>query len=241
MGYAVGKLAQCLGIPFVKPLWEYAITDLVADFKFGHGLNRRSEWQDLNEIFQNAVIQGYQATLMQPDLTKETTVVRSIKEEQASDSGHPDNRGGGTIANDDLSMEDDEICELMTDIWKYACPRDVEASASGEAVSQEECLNNVNTFRDLEILDSSDGCPLNQATPGDPVPEESSGIDAVRYTSAFNEFRVHNAFNGRYAMRPKMVDTLHIQPSRQLPPSDKQGNDQTKMGETLYEHSWTGM
>ena len=99
MGYAVGKLAHCLGIPYAQPIWEYAVTNLIVDFKFGRGLNRWSEWDDLNEIFQNAVIQGYQqqerATLTKPEGAKGTTVVRSIKEDEASDSrrlGH-ENRG----------------------------------------------------------------------------------------------------------------------------------------------------
>ena len=220
---------------------------MVVDFKFGYGLNRRSEWQDLNETFQNAVKQGYQATLMQPETTKGSTVVRSIKEEQAPYSGHLEHRGAGKIPNDDLSMEDDEtsICELMPDIWQYACPQDLEASASGEAVIQ-ECLNNVNAFRDFEILDNSDGGPHNRLTPGDQsngqdiVQEESSGIGAVRCASPLNNFRVHNTINGQYAIRSRMVDTLHIHPSRQLPPSDQQGNEQTKRGET-YDYSWTGM
>ena len=165
----------------MQPIWEYAITNLVIDFKFGDGLHRRTQWDDLNEIFQNAVKQGY------------TTGVRSIKEEQASDSGRPEYRGAGNIPDDDLSTDDDEIsiCEMMPDIWRYADTRDLEVSV-------------------------------------------------VREASPLNHFRVHNSINGQYAIRPKMVDTLHIRPPSQLPPSDQQENGLTRRGET-YEYSWTGM
>ena len=252
MGYAVGKLAQCLGIPYVQPIWEYTIINLVVDFRFGEGIDRRSKWDDLNGIFQNAVKQGYQsqerATPTEPEVTKGTTVARRIKEEQSSDSERLEHRGAGKIPNDDLSTDDEiPICERMPDIWKYADTRDFEVSASGGAVTQEGHLNNVNAFRDLEILDNPDGGRHNQLTPNDRssrqdiVPEESSDIGAVRHASPLNKFQIHNTINGRYAIRPRMVDTSDIQPSRQLSPSDQQGNDQTKRGGTLYKYSWTGM
>ena len=252
MGYAVGRLAQTLGIPYVRPIWEYAVTNLIVDFKFGQGLNRRSKWEDLNEIFQNAVKQGYQsqerAALTGPEVTKGITVVRRIKEGQGSDSGRLEHRGAGKIPDDNLSADDDEIsiCERMPDIWQYVNTWDFGVSASREAVIQEEHLNNVNALRNLETLNISDGRPPHQLTPGerssrqDIVQEESSGIGAVRYASPLNSFRVHHSINGQYAIRPKMVDSLHIPPPRQLPPSDQQGNVQTKE-ETLYEYSWTGM
>ena len=229
-----------LGIPFVQPIWGYSVTNLVVDFKFGQGLNRRSEWEELNDIFQNAVKQSYQR-----EATTQNTIVRHIKEEQASDSGRLEPRVVGKTPNDGFSTDDDiSILEMMPDIWKYACPRDVEVSASGEAVFQEGYLNNVNAFRDLQILDNSDGGLSNQLTPSnsqDIVPDESSGNDAVRYASPLNQFRVHNTINGRYAIRPRMGDTLHMQPSRQLPPSEQQQSDPTTSGKTLYEYSWTGM
>ena len=223
------------------------MTNLVIDFKFGQGLNRRSKWQDLNEIFQDAVKQGYQsqerATLTGPEVTKGITVVRRIKEEQASNSGRLEHRCADKIPDDNLSADDDEIsiCEKYANTWDFG------VSASGEAVIQEECLNNVNALRNLETLNISDGRPPHQLTPGerssrqDIVQEESSGIGAVRYASPLNSFRVHNTIHGQYATRPKLVDPLHIQPPRQLPPSDQQGNGQTKRRETLYEYSWTGM
>ena len=161
MGYAVGRLAQCLGIPYVQLIWEYVIVNLVVDFKFGEGLHRRSRWDDLNEIFQNAVKQGY------------TTGVRCIKEEQASDSGRPEYRGAGNIPNDDLSTDDDEIsiCEMMPDIWKYAAPRDLEVSAVREASP----LNNVRVHNSIngqyairpKMVDTLNIRPPRQLPPSD--------------------------------------------------------------------------
>ena len=236
MGYAVGKLAQCLGIPYVQPIWENAITGLVVDFKFGEGIHRRSRWEDLNEIFQNAVKQGYQsqkrATLTEPE-------VRRIKEEQASDFGCLEHGG----ANDDGTP----FCERMPDIWEYANGRDVEVRASEEAGTSEEHLDNFNALRNLQTLDMSDGRPPERRTPGeqcsrqDTVPEEGSSIGALRYVSPLNNLRVHNTIDGQYAIRSRIVDTLHMRPPRQLPPSDQQGNGQTTRGQTFYEYSWTGM
>ena len=220
------------------------------DFKFGRGLNRWSEWDDLNEIFQNAVKQGYQqqerATLTEPEGAKGTTVARSIKEE-ASDSGRLGREGTGKIPYDDRSTDDDEIavCERMPDIWQYANTRDSEVSPRGEAVIREDYPNNAHAFQDLAILDNSGLSPTNQLTPDerstrdDILPEESSGIGAARYASPLNTLRVHNAMNGQFALRPRMVDTLHIQPPGQLPPSDQQRNGHANRGE--YKYAWTGM
>lgn len=227
------------------------MTNLVIDFRLGRGLNRWSEWDDLNEIFQNAVKQGYQqqerATLTELEVTKGATVVRRIKEEEASDSGRLEHEGAGKIPYDDRSTDDDEIsiCERMPDIWMYASTRGFEVSSPGEAVIREEYTNNVNAFQDLAIPDNSGRGPTNQLTPDelssrhDILPEESSGIGAVRYASPLNTFRVQNAINGQFAIRPRMVDTLHIQPPRQLPPSYQQRNGHTNRGE--YKYSWTGM
>lgn len=210
MGYAVGKLAQCLGIPYVQPVWEFTITNLVVDFKFGKGLHRRSRWDDLNEIFQNAVKKGYQSqestTLAEPEVAKGTTVARRIKEE-ASDSGRLEHSGSGRTPNDELSTDDDEISisEMMPDIWRYVDTRDLEVNASGGLVT-----------------------------------EKDSGIGMVRESIPLNSFRVHNSINEQYPIRSKTVDTLHVRPPRQLPPSDQQENGQTKR-EEMYEYSWTGM
>ena len=227
------------------------MTNLVVDFKFGRGLNRWSEWDDLNEIFQNAVTQSYQqqgrATLTEPEGTKGTTIVRSIKEEETSDSGRLGHEGAGKIPYDDRSTDDDEIsiCERMPDIWKYANTRDPEVSTPGEEVIREESPNNAHPFHNLAIPDNSGLGPSNQLMPGerstrdDILPEESSGIGAVRYASPLNTFRVQKAVNGQFALRPRMVDTLHIQPPGQLPPSYQQRNGHAKRGE--YKYSWTGM
>ena len=242
---------QCLGIPYAQPIWGFTVTNLIVDFKFGRGLNRWSEWDDLNEIFQNAVIQGYQqqerATLTKPEGAKGTTIVRSIKEDEASDSRRLGHEGTGKIPYDDRSTDDDEIpiCERMPDIWQYANTRDSEVSPPGEAVIREDYPNNAHAFQDLAILENSGLGPTNQLTPDersttdDILPEESSGIGAVRFASPLNTFRVHNAINGQFALRPRMVDTLHIQPPGQLPPSYQQRERHANREE--YKHSWTGM
>ncbi|KAK0516206.1 hypothetical protein JMJ35_000809 [Cladonia borealis] len=277
VGYAVGKFAQCLGIPHVQPIWEYVVTNWVVDFRFGEGLTRWNEWEDLNDIFRNAVEQGYRSsegnTLTHPEVPEETRAARRIREDQALAGGYPEHRDAGEIPEDDTSSADEvPIREWMPDIWKYINMQSLESGASREVVPKEECIDDVNALRDLKILDNSDRGPPNQLAPGerstrqDGIVREGFGIDPVRNPSPLNELRVHNGINGRYAVRPVRVVTLHIRPPRQLlrnknsstrdlgrldyhegvqvlqrvPPSDHQGNDQTKRRE-MYEFSWTGM
>ena len=228
------------------------MTGLIVDFKFGRGLNRWSKWDDLNEIFQNAVNQGYQqqerATLMEPEGAKGTTVARSIKEEEASDSKRLEHESAGIIPHDDQSTDDDDeisICERMPDIWQYANSQGSEVNPPREAVIRKDYRINVHALQDLAILDNSGRGPTDHLTPDGPpsgydvLPEESSGIGAVRYASPPKTFRLHNAINGQFTIRPKVVDTLHRQPARQLPPSYQQRNGDTNRVE--YQYSWTGM
>ena len=261
----------------MQPIWEYAVTNLVVDFKFGEGLNRWNEWDDLSEIFRNAVEQGYRSpegnTLTHPEVPEETKAARRIREDQAPAGGYPEHRDAGDLPQDDTSSDDEiPIREWMPDIWKYANMRNLEGGPSREIVPKEECVDDVNALRHLKILDNSDRVPPNQLAPGerstrhDGIVKEGFGIDPVRNPSPLNELRVHNGITGRYAVRPRRADTLHIRPPRQLlpnkkspirdlgrldyhdgvqvlqtvPPSDHQGNDQTKRRET-YEFSWTGM
>lgn len=234
------------------------MTNLVVDFRFG-GLNRRNEWGDLNGIFRDAVTQGYQSqeriTPTDSGVTEGTRVSRLLREGEASDAGHLEHRGAGEIPNDDSRTDNEtSIVEWMPDIWKYVDIRPV---------------HGVNTLRDLKILDNSDSGLPSQLRPGerssrqDEVAHEGFSVGAVRYASPLNELQGYG-INGRYAVRPKRVDTLPIRPPRQLlvngkssirdlggsdchkgvqlvPPSDQQGTHQTKKGETSYKYSWTGM
>ena len=277
MGYAVGKLARCLGIPHLKLIWEYAIIQLVVDFSF-EGLNRWNEWDDLNEIFRNAVEKGYRSpagdTLMPTEAPEGTRAVRRITEEQDSAGGYLEHRDPGEIHHDDTSSYNETpIREFMPDIWKYANVRNSEGGASREVAPKEECIDDVNALRDLRILDNTDRGLPNQLAPGerlsrrDVIAKEGSGIGASKYASSLNELQVHDGINGRYAIRPRRVDTLPMRGLRQLLPngssssrdlgrldrhedvqvlqiilpSDQQGNDQTERGKTVYKYSWTGM
>ena len=253
-------------------MWQYAVTNLVVDFKFGEGLNRWNGWDDLSEIFRNAVEQGYRSpegsTLTHPEVPEETKAARRVRQDQAPAGGYPEHRDTGEIPHDDTSSDDEiPIRQLMPDIWNY-----LEGGPSREIVPKEECVDDVNALRHLKILDNSDGVPLDQLAPGERstrqvgIVKEGFGIDTVRNPSPLNELRVHNGINGRYAVRPRRVDTLHIRPPRQLlpnkkssirdlgtlnyhedvkgletiPPSDHQRNDQMKTRE-MYEFSWTGI
>ena len=261
----------------MQPIWGYAVTNLVVDFKFGEGLSRWNEWDDLSEIFRNAVEQGYRSsegnTLTHPEVPEETRAARRIREDQALAGGYLEHRDAGEIPQDDTSSDYEiPIRAWMPDIWKYADMQNLEGGASREVVPKEECIDDVNALRDLKILDNSDRGPPDQLAPGerstrqDGIVREGFGIDPVRNLSPLNELRVHEGVNGRYAVRPRRVVTLHIRPPRQLlrnknsstrdlgrldyhegvqvlqrvPPSDHQGNDQTKRRE-MYEFSWTGM
>ena len=277
MGYAVGKLARCLGIPHLQQMWEYAITQMVVDFNFGQGLTRWNEWEDLNELFRNAVEKGYRSsagdTLMPTQAPEGTRVVGRITEEQGSAGGYLEHRDPGEIHHDDTSSENEiPIRQWMPDIWKYTNVRNFEGGASRETAPKEECIDNVNALRDLRILDNSDRGLPNFA-PGERlsrrggIAKEGSGVGALKYVSPLNELQVHDAMNGRYAVRPRRVDTLPMRGPRQLLPnenssmrdlgrldrhedmqvlqtvlpSDQQGNDQTERGKTVYKYSWTGM
>ena len=261
----------------MHPVWEYAITNLVVDFKFGEGLNRWNEWHDLNEIFRNAVEQGYRSpegnTLTHPEVPEETRVARRIKEDQASAGGYPEHRDAGEIPQDDASSdEENPIREFMDEIWSYADMRHLEGGVLREVVTKEECIDDVNVLQDRNTLDNSARYPPYQVAPGerptreDGTIKEGPGIDPVRNPSPLNEVRNNDEINGRYAVRPRRVITLHIRPPRQLlpnknsstrdlgrldyhegvqglqnvPPSDHQRNDQMKTRE-MYEFSWTGM
>ena len=227
MGYAVGRLAHCLGIPYVQRIWRYAITNLVVDFKFGEGLTRWNEWEDLNEIFRNAVEQGYRSpegkTLTHPAVPEEARTARRIREDQGSTGGYPEHQDAGEIPHHDTSSDDEvPVRNLMPDIWKYLS---LDGSALREVVPKEECTDNVNGLRELKILDNSDRGLLYQAAPGERsirrnvMVKEGSGIDPVRTPSPLNELRAHNGVNGQHAVRHSRVVTLHIRPPRQLLPS----------------------
>lgn len=214
----------------MEPIWTYTITNLVVDFKFGEGLNRWSEWDDLNEIFRNAVKQGYRSsegdTLPAPEVPEKTRVTRRIREEQASTRGYPEHRDASEILHDGTRSDDEiSIRAWMPDIWKYANTRNSEGGASREAVPKEEHFNDVNALRDLKILDNSNGGPPNQLAPGerssrrDNVAKEGSGIDTLKYASPLSELQVHDGINGRYAVLPRRFDTLPIRLPRQLPPN----------------------
>ena len=266
----------------MQPLWEYAITNLVVDFKCGEGLNRQNKWQDLNEIFRNAVEKGYRSsegfTMPHPEVSEETRVVRPTRGEQTPAGGHLDHRDTGEIPPDDASREEViSIEQLMPDIWKYA---DIPNFESGAKVApKQEYINGVNTLQNLKMLEESYRSPPNQLGPDehsisgerssrrDDIAKESSGIVALRYPISLKEVQFHEGINGRYAVRPGMVDTLPIRLPRQLLPnenssvrdlgrsnchegvqvlqtvlpSDQRGNDQIKRGKMLYEYSWTGM
>ena len=232
MGYAVGRLAHCLGIPHVKMIWEYAIINMAVDFKLGEGLTRWNEWEDLNDIFRNAVERGYRSsegdTLPHPEVGEETKAAGRVREDQIPAGGYPEHRDTGEIPHDDTSSDDEiHIRQLMPDIWKYANMRHLEGGPSREIVPKEECVDDVNALRHLEFLDSSDRVPLDQLAPGERstrqvgIVKEGFGIDTIRNPSPLNELRVHNEINERYAVRPRRVDTLHIRPPRQLLPNKK--------------------
>ena len=232
LGYAVGKFAQRLDIPHVQPIWEYVITNLVVDFKFGEGLNRWNEWDDLSEIFRNAVEQGYRSpegtTLTHPEVPMETKAARRVREDQAPAGWYPEHRDTGEIPHDDTSSDDEiPIREWMHDLRKYASMRHLEGDPSKEIVPKEECVDDVNALRHLEILDNSDRVPPNQLAPGDQstrhvrIVKEGFCNDTVRNPSPLNELRIHNGITGRYAVRPRRVVTLHIRPPRQLLPKQK--------------------
>ena len=230
VGYAVGKFAKWLGIPYVQPIWEYAIINLVVDFKLGKGLNRRNEWEDLNEIFRNAVEQGYRSakgdTLTHPEVSEGTGVARHIGEEKASAGQYLEHRDAGEMPHDDTSTYDEiHVREWMPDIWDYASIRNFEGGASREVVPKEEYIDDVNALRDLKILDNSGRGPPNQLADGerssrqDKIAKEGPVHCAVRYASPLNELQFHDGINGRYTGRPRRVDTLHIRPPRQLFPN----------------------
>ena len=269
---------HCLGIPYVSPTWEYAVTQLVVDFHFGEGLNRWNEWNDLNEIFRNAVKQGYRSsegdTVSHPEVSEETTVAKPIRGEQDSAGGHLEHRDAGEIPLNDASRDEEiSIRNLMPDIWCYLNIPSLESGASREIAPKQEYINDVNALQRLKIVEESCRSPPNQLGPGeqssrrDDIAKESSGIGALRYAISLKEVQVHDGINERYAVRPRMVDTLPIRLPRQLLPnenssaqnlgrsdchegvqvlqtvlpSDQQGNDQTKRGKMVYEYSWTGM
>ena len=283
VGYAVGKLAQCLGIPYRHPIWEYAITNMVVDFKFGV-LNRWNEWEDLSEIFRNAVEKGYRSsegvTMPHPEMSEETRVVRPTRGEQTPTGGHLGHRDTGEIPPVDASRKEEiSIREFMPDIWTYANTPNFESGPSREVAPKQEYIDDVNALQNLKFLEESYRSPPNQLGPDehsisgkrssrrDDIANESSGIGASRYAISLKEVQVHDGINGRYAVRPRMVDTLPIRLPRQLLPnensslrdlgrldchegvqilqtvlpSDQQGNDQTKRGKMVYEYSWTGM
>ena len=268
----------------MQSIWEQATTNLVVDFKFGEGLNRWNKWEDLNQIFRNAVEQGYRNseghTMPYPEVLEETRVVRSIRGEQAHAGGHLEHRDASEIPPDDASREGKiSIRELMPDIWKYTDIPNFESGASREVAPKQEYYDDVNALQNLKILEESQRSPPNQLGPDehsisderssrrDDIAKESSGIGALRYPISLKEVQVHDGINGRYAVCPRMVDTLPIRlPGQLLPsgnssvrdlrrsdchegvqvlqtvlPSDQQGNDQTKRGKMVYEYSWTGM
>ena len=228
VGHAVGRLAHCLGIPYVQPLWKYAITNLVVDFKLGEGLTRWNEWEDLNGIFRNAVERGYRSsegdTLPHPDVPEETRVPRPTREEQAPAERYLEHRDAGNIPPDDASRND-ESSIWMPDIWKYVNLPSLEGGASRAAVYKGEHIDDVNGLQDLKILGESIGDPPNQLEPGeqssrgDDIAKEGSGIGTLRYASPLNEVQVHGAINGRCPSHPRRGDTSPIRPPRQLLPN----------------------
>lgn len=237
MGYAVGKLAQCLGIPYLQPIWEVAITSLVVDFRLGEGLSRRNEWRDINEIFRNAVEKGYRSsegnTLPHPEVLEEASVARPTREEQASAGGYLEHRDAGEIKPDDVSRDEGNfIREWMPDIWTYVNIPNFENCAAREVLPREECIDDVNALQNLKILEESYRSPPNQLGPDehsiscerssrrDDIAKGSSGIVALRYPISLKEVQVHEGINGRYAVGPGTVDTLPIRLPRQLLPNE---------------------
>ena len=200
---------------------------MVVDFRFGQGLNRWNEWADLNEIFRNAVEQGYRSskgdTLPHPELPEGNRVARCVRGEQASAGGCLEHGDAGEIHHKDISGNDE--IPIRPDIWKYANVRDHEGGASREVVPKEEYNNDVNALRDLEILENFNSGPPNQLAPGerlnrrDGIAKEGSGIGALTYASPLNELQVHDGINRRYAVRPRRVDTLPMRGPRQLLPN----------------------
>ena len=225
MGHAVGKFVQCLGIPYVKPFWEYAVFQLVIDFKFGKGVNRRNKWEDLNEIFRNAVEQGYRSrevdTLTDPEMPESIMVGRRIREEQASNGGRLEHTGAGEIPNDDSSTDDEiSIREWIPGIYEYVNTRDPAGDVSREVVHKEESIDDVDALRNLKLLDNSGGVDtLPIRPPRQLLPNGESSI--------------------RDLGRLDCHESVQVSPI--VPPSDQQGNDRRKRGETVYKFSWTGM
>ncbi len=227
MGHAVGKFAQCLGIPYTQHIWEYAILNLVIDFRFGEGLNRRNKWEDLNEVFRNAIERGYQSreadTLRDLRIPGRTRVGRRITEEQASTGGHPEHRGAREIPSDDPSTDEEiSIREWMPGIWKYVNIPHCEGGALREVVSKKESINDVNALQGLKITDNADRGPPYRLAPGEQSSRQGEVAQAGSgCASPLDAPRVYDVIDGRYAVRPGRGNTLPIRPPRQLLPNGK--------------------